>query len=51
MNAIPWTQVLTEALAAFFLMGFVINTFAVVGRGKHVQGLSELPSCRRPLSS
>jgi hypothetical protein len=29
MSTIPWLQALTLALAAFFVIGFVINTFAV----------------------
>jgi hypothetical protein len=29
MNAISWIEALTLALSAFFVLGFVINTFAV----------------------
>jgi len=29
MMALPWTLILTWALAAFFVLGFAINTFAV----------------------
>ena len=29
MSEVPWVQVLTLALAAFFVVGFVINTFMV----------------------
>jgi len=29
MSRLPWFQILNWALTAFFVLGFVINTFAV----------------------
>jgi DoxX-like family len=38
MNGLTWTQILTWTLAAFFLSGFVVNTFAVKVVGPEYRG-------------